>query len=69
MCGAGSAGVCHGDIKTENVMVTSWNWVVLTDLSASFKPPMLPFDDPADVNYFFDSSGRRRCYLAPERFR
>merc|ERR1719376_99044 len=23
--------VCHGDIKLENVMITSWNWVVLTD--------------------------------------
>ena len=22
--------VCHGDIKTENVMVTGWNWVLLT---------------------------------------
>jgi phosphoinositide-3-kinase, regulatory subunit 4 len=47
-------------------MVTSWNWVVLTDF-APFKPVFLPDDDPADFNYFFDSSGRRRCYLAPER--
>jgi len=33
--------VCHGDIKSENVMVTSWNWVLLTDF-ASFKPTYLP---------------------------
>ena len=46
--------VCHGDIKTENVMVTGWNWVLLTDI-ASFKP-------------FFDTSRRRSCYIAPERF-
>jgi phosphoinositide-3-kinase regulatory subunit 4 len=67
LCWCFSAGVCHGDIKTENVMVTSWNWVVLTDLAACFKPHVLPDDDPADFHYFFDSSGRRRCYLAPER--
>ena len=48
-------------------MVTSWNWVLLTDL-ASFKPVFLPVDNPADFNYFFDTSRRRMCYLAPERF-
>jgi len=36
-----SLQVCHGDIKSENVMVTSWNWVLLTDF-ASFKPTYLP---------------------------
>lgn len=61
------AGVRHGDIKTENVMVTSWNWVLLTDF-ASFKPTHLPEDNPADFNYFFDTSRRRTCYIAPERF-
>ncbi|XP_034729537.1 phosphoinositide 3-kinase regulatory subunit 4, partial [Etheostoma cragini] len=61
------AGVRHGDIKTENVMVTSWNWVLLTDF-ASFKPTYLPEDNPADFNYFFDTSRRRTCYIAPERF-
>uniref|UniRef100_A0A452FSE4 Protein kinase domain-containing protein n=1 Tax=Capra hircus TaxID=9925 RepID=A0A452FSE4_CAPHI len=33
---AHKSGVRHGDIKTEKVMVTSWNWVLLTDF-ASFK--------------------------------
>ncbi|KAM6967962.1 phosphoinositide 3-kinase regulatory subunit 4 [Aplochiton taeniatus] len=61
------SGVRHGDIKTENVMVTSWNWVLLTDF-ASFKPTFLPEDNPADFNYFFDTSRRRTCYIAPERF-
>ena len=23
-------GFCHGDIKAENVMVTTWNWLILT---------------------------------------
>ena len=59
--------VCHGDIKTENVMVTGWNWVLLTDI-ASFKPAFLPEDNPADFNFFFDTSRRRSCYIAPERF-
>ncbi|KAK4047771.1 Serine/threonine-protein kinase [Microbotryomycetes sp. JL221] len=60
-------GCSHGDIKTENVAVTSWNWVYLTDL-ASFKPTYLPLDDPSTFSYFFDTSSRRSCYIAPERF-
>lgn len=60
--------VAHGDIKSENIVVTSWNWVFLTDFSTAFKPAYLPEDDPADFSYFFDTSSRRSCYLAPERF-
>lgn len=51
-------GVCHGDIKTENIMITSWNWVLLTDF-ASFKPTVVAKDTPADFSYFFDMSRRR----------
>ena len=58
----------HGDIKTENILVTSWNWLYLTDFSSSYKKTYLPEDNPADFSYFFDISGRRTCYLAPERF-
>ncbi|KAF2459028.1 phosphoinositide 3-kinase regulatory subunit 4 [Lineolata rhizophorae] len=60
--------VYHGDIKTENCLVTSWNWLYLTDFSSSFKPTYLPEDNPADFSFYFDMSGRRTCYLAPERF-
>ncbi len=60
--------VFHGDIKTENILVTSWNWLYLADFSSSFKPTTLPEDNPADFSYFFDTSGRRTCYVAPERF-
>ncbi|KAL2654025.1 hypothetical protein R1flu_022153 [Riccia fluitans] len=60
-------GVCHGDIKCENVLVTSWNWVYLADF-ASFKPTYLPVDFSGDFSFFFDTGGRRRCYVAPERF-
>ncbi|KAL6633375.1 hypothetical protein ACP70R_026046 [Stipagrostis hirtigluma subsp. patula] len=62
-----SKGVCHGDIKCENVLVTSWNWLYLADF-ASFKPTYIPDDDPSDFSFYFDTGGRRRCYLAPERF-
>ncbi|CAN6291205.1 unnamed protein product [Urochloa humidicola] len=62
-----SKGVCHGDIRCENVLVTSWNWLYLADF-ASFKPTYIPHDDPSDYSFYFDTRGRRICYLAPERF-
>lgn len=48
--------------------MTSWNWLYLSDFSSSFKPTFLPEDNPADFSFYFDISGRRTCYLAPERF-
>lgn len=63
-----AAGVCHGDIKSENVMLTSWGWVHLVDFSASYKPTYLPLDNPNAFRVYFDTTGRRRCALAPERF-
>ncbi|KAK4155031.1 hypothetical protein C8A00DRAFT_32210 [Chaetomidium leptoderma] len=63
-----SKGVYHGDIKTQNILVTSWNWLYLADFSSSFKRVMLPEDNPGDFSSFFDTSGKRTCYLAPERF-
>jgi phosphoinositide-3-kinase, regulatory subunit 4 len=59
--------ICHGDVSPENIMITSWNWLVLTDFSP-YKPTKIPVDDPSDFTYFYDSMGRRRCYLSPERF-
>ncbi|KAH8550281.1 hypothetical protein BGW37DRAFT_79383 [Umbelopsis sp. PMI_123] len=64
---AHSKEIYHGDIKTENIQVTSWNWAFLVDF-ASFKPTYLPEDNPADFSFFFDTSSRRTCYVAPERF-
>lgn len=59
--------VYHGDLKAENVVVTSWNWVYITDFS-SYKPTYLTDNNPEDFGIFFDSSGRRVCNVAPERF-
>lgn len=59
--------VAHGDVKCENILVTSWNWVYLSDF-APHKPTYLPLDDPSDFSFYFDTSGRRTCYIAPERF-
>jgi phosphoinositide-3-kinase regulatory subunit 4 len=42
--------------------------VFITDFASSFKPTFLPLNDPSDFSYFYDSSGRRTCYIAPERF-
>ncbi|WVQ80358.1 hypothetical protein IAT38_002463 [Cryptococcus sp. DSM 104549] len=60
--------VAHGDVKSENILLTSSLSLLLTDFSSSFKPTYLPLDDPSDFSFYFDTSGRRTCYLAPERF-
>lgn len=60
--------IVHGDIKTENLLVTGANWVVLTDFSQHTKPVFLPDDNPSEFVFYFDSSARRSCYVAPERF-
>ncbi|TMS35134.1 hypothetical protein L596_002594 [Steinernema carpocapsae] len=62
-----NAGVCHGDLKSQNVLISSSNWVQVTDF-ASFKPAFLAMDNPSNFTFFFDTSRRRSCYLAPERF-
>ncbi|XLS90341.1 hypothetical protein HN51_066349 [Arachis hypogaea] len=53
------------DIKRENVLITSSNWLYLANF-ASFKPTYIPYDDPSDFSFFFDTGGRRLCYLAPK---
>lgn len=58
----------HGDLKLENFMVTSGNWLLLTDFSEYIKPTFLPEDNPNQFSFYFDSSDRRICYIAPERF-
>ncbi|KAG0668135.1 Serine/threonine-protein kinase [Maudiozyma exigua] len=60
--------IVHTDIKTENIMVNSWNWVALTDFASHVKPIYLPEDNPGEFSFYFDTSKRRNCYIAPERF-
>ena len=50
-------GICHGDIKTENVVLTAWDWALLSDF-APFKPRTLPDDNSADFSFFFDTPVR-----------
>lgn len=59
--------IYHGDIKSENILVTSFLWVTLADF-ASYKPITLPQNNPSDFSYFFDTSRRHCCNMAPERF-
>eukprot|EP01083_Nonionella_stella_P114538 338781_1 len=59
--------IVHGDIKSENVLLTSWGWCFLTDFNP-YKPESIPFDDPFQWSQYFEDSRRPRCYLAPERF-
>ncbi|CAJ1930863.1 unnamed protein product [Cylindrotheca closterium] len=72
-----SANVVHGFLTTENIGLSSWNWVVLVDFASYKARTALPDDDPSDYLYYFqelykngsDTTPRdKRCYLAPERF-
>jgi phosphoinositide-3-kinase regulatory subunit 4 len=64
---AHSHKIFHGDIKPENALCTTWNWLMLSDFGP-FKPTHIPDDDPTCFQYYFDVMGRSSCYLAPERF-
>lgn len=58
----------HGDLKLENIMVTSSNWIILADFASYLKPVYIPEDNPNQFSFYFDTSDRRVCNLAPERF-
>lgn len=56
----------HGDIKMSNVLLTTYDWVFLTDLSF-YKPFYIPPNNPSTfVEYF--SNAESSAFLAPERF-
>lgn len=63
-----SLNIHHGDLRSENIIVTSSNWVFLTDFAGLIKPVYLPEDNPNQFSFYFDTSDRRVCYIAPERF-
>ncbi|CAI5443457.1 unnamed protein product [Caenorhabditis angaria] len=62
-----AANVCHGDLKSQNILISSSNWLQITDF-APFKPTFLPKENPSSYTFFFDTSRRQSCYIAPERF-
>jgi phosphoinositide-3-kinase regulatory subunit 4 len=71
------AGVLHGFLTTENIGLTSWNYLVILDIASYKARTSLPDDDPSEYLYYFqefhkhgaDTTQReKRCYLAPERF-
>ena len=57
----------HGDIKAENFLLTSWNWMYLSDVGF-YKPSYLAEGDLTSYKLFFSASERPACYLAPEKF-
>jgi phosphoinositide-3-kinase regulatory subunit 4 len=60
-------GAIHGDIKCENAVLTSWDWLFLTDF-ALYKPCFLPEANNGEFDFYFVSTEKRKCYIAPERF-
>jgi len=51
-------GVCHGHLTTENVLLTSWNWVLVSDVGCQhYKPVVLPDDDPGQWIHWFEGRG------------
>ena len=60
--------IVHGDIKLENIMLTSNGSVFLVDI-ASYKPGYIPMDDSTAYTFYFGSAKQslKTCNLAPER--
>ena len=60
--------ICHGDIKPENILITSKLSVFYSDISV-YKPVYLIIENLQLYNdFFYCNSFDRACYLAPERF-
>ena len=60
----------HGDIKPENILVNSYNWLSLADISTADKPVLCMDDNLQKYNKFFGHlDNNERCYMAPERWR
>ena len=61
--------IYHGDIRMENILLTSNSSVFISDISP-FKPAYLKIDDIGMYTCYFGNNSNdnfRSCYLAPER--
>lgn len=60
-----SEGFFHGDLKTSNVLLTTWNHAYIADFACCHKP--LYIDDISVFRAYFSTS-ESNCSLAPEKF-
>ena len=64
-----TAEIYHGDLKIENILLSSNNSVFISDISP-FKPAYIQIDDLGNYTYYFGVNSNdnfKSCYLAPER--
>ena len=63
------SNIYHGDIRIENILLTSNSSVFISDISP-FKPAYIIINDIGMYTYYFGNNSTdnfRSCYLAPER--
>jgi phosphoinositide-3-kinase, regulatory subunit 4 len=58
----------HGDLKPENLLVTSYDWVFIADINPLKPVEVLDTDLKTYNQYFGFLDNNQRCYLAPERW-
>lgn len=60
--------MAHGDLKPDNILVTSFDWLLIVDINP-LKPAQVSDTDLKTYNmYFGDLDNNNKCYIAPERW-